>query len=134
MNGFTLYLLDATHSEQIENVTSFTGEDATGSFGLLANHSRFMTVLSLGIAKFRVADGAWKYLAVPGGVVYFQNNRMTLCSYRFLMDDDYHRIHEALEQQLLADEEKLQAFKASLHHMEEKVFMQLWEMGKREVI
>lgn len=96
MNGFTLYLLDATHSEQIENVTSFTGEDATGSFGLLANHSRFMTVLSLGIAKFRVADGAWKYLAVPGGVVYFQNNRMTLCSYRFLMDDDYHRIHEAL--------------------------------------
>jgi F-type H+-transporting ATPase subunit epsilon len=134
MNGFTLCLLDATHSEQIENVTSFAGEDTSGSFGLLANHSRFMTVLSLGIAKFRVANGAWKYLAVSGGLVYFQNNVLTLCTDRFLLDDDYHRISEALEQQLLADEEKLQAFKASLHRMEETVFMRLWEMGKREVI
>lgn len=134
MNGFTFYLLDATHSVEIKDVTSFSGEDASGSFGLLANHARFMTVLSIGIAKYRAGDSDWKYLAAPGGVLYFHNNTLTLCTYRFLLDDDHQRISAALEQQLLVEEEKLQAFKASLHHMEEEVFMRLWESGRREVI
>ncbi len=134
MNSFMLCLLDATHSEEIMDVTSFVGEDQTGSFGLLANHSRFMTVLSTGIAKYRIGDSDWKYLAAVGGVIYFKNNVLTLCTYRFLLDDDYSRISQALEKQLVAEEEKLQTFKESLHHMEEEVFMRLWEIGKKETI
>lgn len=134
MNSFMLCLLDATHTEEITDVTSFVGEDETGSFGLLANHSRFMTVLSTGIAKYRIGDSDWKYLAAAGGVIYFKNNVLTLCTYRFLLDDNYSRIRQALEEQLVAEEEKLQTFKASLHHMEEEVFTRLWEIGKRETI
>ena len=134
MNSFLLCLMDATHTEEIMDVTSFIGEDQTGSFGLLANHSRFMTVLSTGIAKYRIRDSDWKYLAAVGGVIYFKNNVLTLCTYRFLLDDDYSRISQALEQQVLVEEEKLQTFKESLHHMEEEVFMRLWEIGKREAM
>jgi len=134
MNSFVLCLLDATHCEEIKDVTSFIGEDETGSFGLLANHSRFMTVLSTGIAKYRTGDSHWKYLAAAGGVLYFKNNILTLCTFRFLLDDDYSRISQALEQQLLAEEEKSQTFKDSLHHMEEQIFMRLWEIGKRETM
>lgn len=134
MKSFMLCLLDATHAEEIKDVTSFVGEDQTGSFGLLANHSRFMTVLSTGIAKYRTGDSDWKYLAAAGGVLYFKDNILTLCTYRFLLDDDYSRISLALEQQLLAEEEKSQTFKDSLHRMEEEVFMRLWKIGKRETI
>lgn len=134
MKSFVFSLLDATHSTEIEGVTSFIGEDQTGSFGLLANHSRFMTVLSTGIAKYRTRDSDWKYLAAAGGVLYFKNNHLTLCTYRFLLDDDYSRISQALEQQLVIEEEKSQTFKQSLRHMEEEVFMRLWKMGKRETI
>lgn len=65
MKNFVISLLDATHSTEIEGVTSFIGEDQTGSFGLLANHSRFMTVLSTGIAKYRtgrVIGSIWQRL------------------------------------------------------------------------
>ncbi|KOO04483.1 F0F1 ATP synthase subunit epsilon [Vibrio nereis] len=134
MNSFVLNLLDATHSKEIVNVTSFVGEDQTGSFGLLANHSRFMTVLSTGVAKYRISDGDWRYLAATGGVLYFKKNVLTLCTYRFLLDDDYNRISQALEQQLLLEEEKLQTFKKSLHTMEEEALMRLWEIGKKEVM
>lgn len=134
MKNFVISLLDATHSKEIEGVTSFIGEDQTGCFGLLANHSRFMTVLSTGIAKYRTGESDWKYLAAAGGVLYFKNNHLTLCTYRFLLDDDYSRISQALEQQLVIEEEKSQTFKQSLRHMEEEVFMRLWKIGKRETL
>ena len=134
MNTFMFRLLGATHSDEIADVTSFIGEDDTGSFGLLADHARFMTILSIGIARYRIGESRWKYLAVPAGVIYFHDNILTLCTYRYLLDDDYMRISQALQQQLLAEEEKLQTFKESLHHMEEEVFKRLWEMGKRDTV
>ena len=134
MKTFIFRLLGATHSEEIADVTSFIGEDDTGSFGLLADHARFMTILSIGIARYRIGESSWKYLAVPAGVIYFHDNILTLCTYRYLLDDDYMRISQALQQQLLAEEEKLQTFKESLHHMEEEVFKRLWEMGKRDTV
>lgn len=134
MKDFKLRLQDATHSEEIVNVTSFIGEDASGSFGLLAGHARFMTIISVGIAKYRIGESSWKFLAVPNGVIYFHNNLLTLCTYRYLLDDDYMRISQDLQQQLLAEEEKLQTVKKSLHHMEEEVFKRLWEIGKKDMV
>lgn len=134
MKVFNLRLQDATHSEEIENVTSFIGEDASGSFGLLAGHARFMTILSIGIARYRIGKTSWKFVAVPSGILYFRNDILTLCTYRYLLDDDYMRISQALQQQLLAEEVKLQTVKESLHHMEEEVFKRLWEIGKKDMV
>ncbi|MDF2155770.1 F0F1 ATP synthase subunit epsilon [Vibrio sp. CAU 1672] len=134
MKSFMLRLLDATRAEEFADVTSFVGEDESGSFGLLAGHTRFMTVLSAGIAKYRIQDGGWKYLAAPGGVLYFHRNTLTLSTYRYLQDDDYLSISQALEQQLLSEKQKLTSLKDSLHHMEEEVYKRLWEIGKRETV
>lgn len=126
--------MDATHSEEIENVTSFIGEDASGSFGLLAGHARFMTALSIGIARYRVGKTSWKFIAVPGGILYFYNDILSLCTDRYLLDDDYMRISIALQDQLLAEEVALQKVKGSLHNMEEEVFKRLWEIGKKDMV
>ena len=133
MNTFSLVLQDATHSERFDGVSSFVGEDASGSFGIQANHARLMAVLVLGLARFRIGDTHWQYLALPGAVLYFENNILTLNTRRFLRDDDYRRISTALQQQLVAEEENLRGVKESLHRMEEEVLRRLWEMSRKEV-
>ena len=132
MRSFTLRLQDARHTEDIADVTSFVGEDRSGSFGILAGHASLMTCLIIGLARFRSANGNWKYLALPGAVLYFHNDILTLSTRHYLVDDDFRRISQALQQQLLAEEEKLQTIKESLHHMEEAVLKQLWALGRRE--
>ena len=132
MKSFTLRLQDATQSEEIAGVTSFVGEDASGSFGILAGHARMMTSLIIGLARFRIGEEAWQYLALPGAVLYFHDNVLTLSTRHYLRDNDYMRVSQALQQQLLAEEEKLHTMKKSLHHMEEEVFKRLWEMGHKD--
>lgn len=133
MKTFTLRLRDATRSEDIAGVSSFVGEDASGSFGVLAEHARMMTSLVTGLARFRTGESDWRYLAVPGALLYFHDGILTLCTRRYLLDDDYMRIITALQDQLLAEEEKLHTMKQSLHRMEEEVLRHMWEMGRSPV-
>jgi F-type H+-transporting ATPase subunit epsilon len=46
------------------------------------------------------------------------------------MDADYERISGALQTQLVAEEEQLEAMKRSLRHMEQELLRHLWEMGR----
>ena len=132
MKSFNLHLQEATRAEKITGVTSFVGEDASGSFGILAGHSRMLTALVTGLARFRVGADAWQYLAMPGAVLYFKDNVLTLSTRRYLLDTDYMRISRALQQQLLAEEEQLHAMKTSLHRMEESMLKRLWKMGRKD--
>ena len=129
MRTFTLILQDATQTQRIEQVASFVGEDATGSFGILAGHARMMTSLVFGLARFSSGENAWQYLALPGAVLYFNDNELSLSTQRYLADDDYERISIALHEKLLAEENELRELKKSLHHMEESVLKRLWETG-----
>jgi F-type H+-transporting ATPase subunit epsilon len=130
MNTFTIILQDATRIERVEGVTAFVGEDASGSFGILAQHARFMTTLVMGLARYSFCADRWRYLALPGGVLYFRDNILTLSTRRYLQDDDYTRISAALKEQLLAEEERLRDTKQSLRRMEEEVLRRMWELGR----
>jgi F-type H+-transporting ATPase subunit epsilon len=131
MKAFLLQLQDATQAEEITGVTSFVGEDASGSFGIMAGHARIVAVLVTGLARFRVGEAPWQYLAVPGAVLYFNDDALTLSTRHYLLDDDYRRISKALQQQLLAEEARLYGMKKSLHRMEEELFRRLWDMGRK---
>ena len=78
MKTFELILQDATQTDKIEGVSSFVGEDVSGSFGILAGHARMMTSLIIGLARFRQGDRSWQYLALPGGLLYFAENILTV--------------------------------------------------------
>ena len=131
MTGFEIQLCDSSRAERIEAVTLFVGEDASGSFGILAGHARLMTALVVGLARFRVDGQPWQYLALPGALLYFRDNLLTIITRHYLRGDDYTRIVSALEEQLLAEEEVLRATKQSLHRMEEEILKRMWEMGRR---
>jgi F-type H+-transporting ATPase subunit epsilon len=130
MKTFELLLQDSTHARRITGVTAFVGEDASGSFGILAGHARLMASLSVGLARFRDADGVWQYIAQPGALLYFHGNLLTLSTRHFLLDHDYAAMSSALQQQLLAEEEQLQSTKASLHRMEEEVLRRMWRLRR----
>ena len=132
MNTFPLFLQGARQFERIDGVISFVGEDATGSFALRAHHERFMSVLVFGLARYRLADGDWQYLALPGALLYFVDNQLFINTRRYIADTDYKRISQALTEQLLQEEEVLQGLKQNLHRLEEAMMRHLlaFERGR----
>jgi len=127
---FILQLRAATQEQEIRGVTAFLGEDPSGSFGLLARHERFLTALEFGLARFRVGDGNWQYLALPRALAYFRDNRLTLSTRRYVLDDDYDRISQTLQNELLAEESELRVVRNSLRTLEENLLKRLWQVGR----
>ena len=101
MSGFTLHLQDAMHSERFDDVTSFVGEDSSGSFGILPGHDRILTVLGFGLARFRHLDTTWQFIALPGGVLSFVDNELVISTRRYVRDADHRKIGETLAHELL---------------------------------
>ncbi|MDH5485735.1 MAG: F0F1 ATP synthase subunit epsilon [Gammaproteobacteria bacterium] len=132
MKVFTLLLQDARHAEIINGISSFVGEDASGSFGILAGHARLMTTLVMGLARYRVANEPWQYLAQPGAVLYFHNNLLSICTRHYLRDENYMRISNDLQQKLLAEEQELAAVKNNLQRMEKEILKHMWALRRGE--
>ena len=131
MKKFVLNLFDTCHEQRYLDVTSFVGEDVSGSFGIQANHARFMTTLVFGLARFRQRKEDWQYLAMPGAVAYFNNNELTISTRHFLIDTDLERITASLEQQLISEEESLYATRESLHKMEQSMIQHMIALKRK---
>ena len=134
MNSFVLHLESATQYERVESVTGFVGQDASGGFGILAGHARIMTLLTFGLARFQLAEGAWQYLAVPGALLYFLENQLHLSTRRYVRGDDYDAVRAALQKQLLAEERQLGEIKKSLQRLEEEMFKRLLDIYRGKTL
>ena len=130
MTGFTLLLESASQNERIDGVTSFVGEDDSGSFGILPGHARMIAVLTYGLARFRVAPQPWVYIALPGGVLYFVRNELRISTRRYFKDSDYRRISGVLLDRLLGEEKEIQTTRTSLMRLEQEMFRRLREMAR----
>ena len=130
MNTMTLHLRSAVRSEDIADVVSFVGTDASGSFGILPGRERFMTVLEYGLSRYRGADGAWRYVACPGAVLYFADDRLTVNTRRYLCDADHERLSALLSGQLAREEEELKSVKQNLQNLEQELFRRLRRLDR----
>ncbi len=130
MRQFVVHLQSATQYERIERVTIFVGEDASGSFGIMAGHQRMMTSLQFGLARFRTDDSDWQFLALPDALLYFVDNELLLNARHYLRDRECAGITKALEEQLRKEEAGLRELKDSLHRLEEEMFKRLWKLGR----
>lgn len=133
-NSYTLQLYDSQKCLYVDEIASFVGEDESGRFGILSGHARMMTVLIFGLARFRrIEEKAWKYLAMPGAVLYFADNTLSLACRHYLIDENYERISKRLVEELLAEEEELLEVRQSLKRMEEALFKRMWKMERKGV-
>ena len=130
MNSFQLVLRDSTHSQAIDNVTSFVGEDSSGSFGIQAGHARMMTSLVFGLARFKTETGPWQYLAMPGAILYFVDNQLILNTRRYLTSENYEDITQSLLDTLAKEEEDLAIMKHNLRNIEAHILKRMLEMNK----
>jgi len=130
VNGFTMLLQDATHSERFDEVASFVGEDSSGSFGILPSHGRMLTVLDFGLARFRHVDGVWRFIALPGAVLSFADNELVISTRRYLWDTDHRRIGKALDEELRREEEDLSAIRENLRRLEQEMLKSLWNLER----
>lgn len=130
MRAMTLQLYHATGSERFDGVTSFVGEDASGSFGILPGHVRMMTALDVGLVRFRVGANDWHYLALPGGILCAGGDRVTICTRRCLHDTDFRRMGALLAELQRADHETLGGIRESLHRLEEEMLRRLREIER----
>lgn len=130
MNSFTLILQQATGSQSFEQVKSFIGIDASGSFGILAEHAPMMTILSVGLARFRIMDEPWQYIAMPGAVLSFHGNKLVVSTRHYLLDSDYELMTASLQQQLATEEAELASVKRNLRLMEEALLKRMWQVGE----
>ena len=125
MNTFVMQLQSATQFERIENVVAFIGEDASGSFGILPGHARLMTLLVFGLARFRIFNQDWEFLALPGALAYFVDGQLNLSTRRYLRSKDYEHLSVGLHDELLAEEETLRQMKQSVRRLEEEMLRRL---------
>jgi F-type H+-transporting ATPase subunit epsilon len=132
VNSFPLHLQSATQYERRDDVQSFVANDASGSFGLLARHERMMTVLGFGLARFRTVDSVWHYVALPGGLAYFADGELLVCTRRYVLGEDYRKVAAEVGETLLAEETALKTLKQSVTRLEHEMMRRLWRLGERE--
>jgi F-type H+-transporting ATPase subunit epsilon len=130
MKTFLLTIHDAAHTQTIEDIVSFTGEDLSGSFGILAGRERFITCLSFGMARVHTSAGQVLYLAMPGGVLYFVNNNLMISTRHFVVGDNFDHIQKILQQDILEEEIQLKTLKKSFHTMENELLKRLLRTGQ----
>ena len=132
MDSFDLHLQSATQYEKIHHVVSFVGEDASGQFGILAHHARMMTCLKFGLAWFRYDNDETEYLALPGAVVYFNENQLYLSTRHYFRNKDYQVIQNSIAKELQIEEEHLAGMKEHLHRLDEEIMKRLWDLKRQE--
>jgi F-type H+-transporting ATPase subunit epsilon len=130
VRNFVVHLQSASQYERLDDVESFVGEDASGSFGVLAGHARFMTVLVFGLARLRRTSTGWEHLALPGGVLDFSRNELHLSTRRYLRDPDYMRVSSELREQIREEETRLREVRESVNRLEEEMLMRLWRLQR----
>jgi F-type H+-transporting ATPase subunit epsilon len=130
MRRFVLHLQSVTRYERMEDVVSFVGVDTSGSFGIQAGHARAVTCVTFGLARFRVSNGDWQYVALPGAVLYFRDNQLFLTTRHFVLGDDYDAVGRALAEDIATEDDKMQTLMQSLQQLEQAMFKRLWSLER----
>lgn len=104
-----------------DDVVSLRAEDASGSFGILPGHADLLTVLDVGVASWRHADGHERHCAVRGGVLrVLRGSLVEIASREAIIDDNLERLESTVLAAFRAREEA----ERSTHTREEQLELQ----------
>ena len=133
MRGFRLRLLDTRGSEVFEKITQCIAADDSGQFGILPGHQTMIVVLRYGLARFCDAEGGWRYVALPGGVLRFAEQELTITTQRYFLGDDSHKICEQLAREMANIDSEIHRARATLSEIEHSLVKRLAALSQRGV-
>ncbi|MGD9870646.1 MAG: F0F1 ATP synthase subunit epsilon [Thauera sp.] len=129
MSSFQLVIASPLRVERIDAVASFVGRDASGQFGLLAQHEPFITVLEWGLARFRTeAAPHWRYIALPGGTLRYYGGQLQIATRNFVIGEALATVAAALKHDTAREADQRAALRGSLDQLEQALMQRLWRM------
>lgn len=131
MNGFELTLLDGQGGQSFTGVKHLIAADDNGSFGILAGHQHTLAVLRYGLARFCDQHEVWHYLALPGGVLRFADNRLTITTVRYFLGDDRNLLCDQLASELARNDSEIHTARATLSEIERSLVRRLAQLSGR---
>jgi F-type H+-transporting ATPase subunit epsilon len=86
------------------DVLSLCAEDASGVFGIMPHHAEFVTSLAIGVVRWTLGAGAWRYCAVRRGMLSVDANRdVAIATREAVRDDDLATLDETVIARFRAD-------------------------------
>lgn len=131
MRTFRCILLDFSQQWQTEGAVSFIARDSSGSFGLQARHETCVTCLRPGLARLRILNEGWLYIAQPGTVVVFRENVLRLSTSQFILSREQDQLIARMEQAWQAADQGLRTTRTSYLQVEQALTRKLWEMNRQ---
>lgn len=125
MNTFSVEITSEDTAETIEAVESFVGVDESGSFGILAGREPLVTALSWGLCRLRTAGDIVEFLALPGGILSFENNVLHLATQHYLRAEDSSTILEELDERMRSELEDRRAMREMLRNLDRELLRRL---------
>ncbi len=83
-------------------ISALSAADASGRFGLLPHHQRFLTLLVPCVLSFCEEDGSQRYAAADGGVLLLEKNRVSIVTREAVVADRLDDVAAAAESMLEA--------------------------------
>jgi F-type H+-transporting ATPase subunit epsilon len=131
MNTFTLTLIDTSEMTRFEGVRQLIAADEGGSFGILAGHAHTVALLRYGLARFIDDGGVWRYLAMPGGVLRFADNQLTITTVRYFLGDNPNAICAELEAAMQQTDSEVHRSRAALSEIERSLVKRLADLSNQ---
>ena len=128
MKSYQMNLISPIQGEIIKEVVSFTAHDESGSFNILSNASRRMTILSYGLAQFRFKDGKIEYLALPESLVYFNSNELKIVTTHYYRNEDYAKVLSIMDDIFNKEKIKVKETMISIHKLDEEILKRMIKM------
>ena len=133
MNCFSMKLLDSRGVELFQGITRFIGADANGGFGILAGHVHTVVVLRYGLARFCDQTGIWRYLALPGGVLRFANNQLSVTTVLYFLGADRQLLCEQLADEMARTDSEVHFARATLSEIERSLLRRLADFSAHQL-
>lgn len=130
MSAFSLSFCGAGTIERFDGVVRFVGADGGGSFGILPHHEATVAVLRWGLARFEDTSGTWRYAALPGGVLRFAGDAMTIVAARYFIGTDRAALAERLAADLARADSALRTMRDTLDGIERTLVRRLNDLGQ----
>jgi len=131
MKSFALSLLDSRGNQDFAAVTHFIGSDASGSFGIMAGHAPMLALLRYGLARFCDISGKWHYLAVPGAVLRFFENHLTITTVRYFLGSQREQICQLMADEIARQDSEIHNARATMLEIEHSLMLRMAELSKR---
>jgi F-type H+-transporting ATPase subunit epsilon len=121
-------VLQSRSEEHRASASLFIGEDESGQFGIKPRRHSLLTYLVFGLARYRLMDETWRFLALPGGALRFENNQLTISTSQYYLSDTLAGMTQLLPK--VEPGQAVQEIKRSLKRLDREVLERLWRLSR----